>query len=105
MFFDNFHLVKGSRSRSPVRDFGAGESIPDSGIYAVFHAERRLSQEVTLIASEAFPRCSSCGNDVHFKLVRSAPEAMRQSVLSGVRLYEIPHPADFEITDASKIVA
>lgn len=97
-------LVKGLRGKSRVHHLCAGELIPDSGIYTVFHSEHRFRGQVTLISGELFPRCTVCGPDVHFRLLRFAPEAMRNSELNGVRLYEIPHP-DREISDVDKIIA
>lgn len=84
--------MQGKTQKPALPYFHAGEPIPDSGIYRVFHSEHRLSHEVTLLVGEAFPRCAVCGNDVHFELLRSAPEAIRDSELCGVKLYEVPHP-------------
>jgi len=71
--------------------FRAGEAIVETGIYRVFHAEHRVSHEVTLLAGQKFPVCEECGKDVHFELLRSAPEITRDPGFR-INLYKIPHP-------------
>lgn len=101
----SLHVIKPTAERPPLPYFRAGEPIPDTGIYRVFHAEHRLSHEVTLLSGESFPRCSVCKNEVHFELLISAPQAIHDSHLRGVRLYEIPHPHVKQTTEADEIVA
>ena len=71
--------------------FRAGDAIPKSGIYRVFHVNHRVSHEVTLLRGEAFPRCEQCGDATHFELVRAA-SSLDSSNGFGVRLYVVPHP-------------
>ncbi len=85
------HLVK-TNDRVPSPLFRVGERVPESGIYRVFHAEHRVSHEVTLVAGHDFPRCSACGADVHFELRQAAPEIAQDANFRGRRLFEIPHP-------------
>jgi hypothetical protein len=66
-----------------------GASVPRNGIYKVTHSEHALPNEVTLLASQTFPRCAACAVPVMFRLKRSLSE---QSVSAGfhVDLYELP---------------
>ena len=86
--------MKRSADKPLAPCFRPGDRITETGIYRVFHGGHRVVHEVTVIAGEVFPRCSVCGCEVHFELLRAAPEAIRDSELRGVRLYEIPHPDD-----------
>lgn len=78
----------------PSPFFRVGEQVCESGVYRVFHSGHRLSHEVTLVANQDFPRCSACGNDVHFELLQAAPEIEQDANFRTRRLYEIPHPED-----------
>ena len=98
-------LAKGASNKPALPYFRVGEPILESGIYRIFHSEHRLSHEVTLIAGEIFPRCSVCRDDVHFELLKSALHTSRDRELSGLRLYEVPHPEETEADDPDKIVA
>jgi len=80
------------RIQSPF--FRVGEQVPESGVYRVFHSEHRVSHEVTLVGGQDFPRCSACGQNVHFELLHAAPEIDQDPNFSTRRLYEIPHPED-----------
>jgi len=71
--------------------YRAGDAIPKSGIYRVFHVNHRVSHEVTLLRGEVFPRCEQCGDATHFELVRAA-SSLDSSNGFGVRLYVVPHP-------------
>ena len=71
--------------------FRAGDAIPKSGIYRVYHVNHRVSHEVTLLRGEVFPRCEQCGDATHFELVRAA-SSLDSSNGFGVRLYVVPHP-------------
>ena len=84
------------QDKVPSPFFRVGERVAESGVYRVFHSGHRLSHEVTLIAAQDFPRCSACGNDVHFELLQAAPEIEKDANFSSRRLYEIPHPEDQE---------
>jgi hypothetical protein len=71
------------------RLFTSGESVPEAGIYRVFHAEHRVSHEVTLNRGQKFPICAKCANDVLFELLRGAPELFTSRNLN-VTLYQLP---------------
>ncbi len=75
--------------------FRPGEAIPVTGIYRVFHAQHRVSHEVTLLAGEVFPRCAKCDSDVHFELITQASQAKTDSDFR-IRLFEVPHPREEE---------
>jgi hypothetical protein len=45
--------------------------VERSGIYEVFHANHRVTHEVTLIAGQNFPECSRCRDQVRFELVKA----------------------------------
>ena len=77
----------------PAPFFRAGERIPESGVYRVFHPEHRVSHEVTLLAGETFPRCVKCDFAVRFELVHAAPHVHDGSSFR-IRLFEIPHPEE-----------
>ena len=62
----------------PSPYFRVGESILASGVYRVYHNRHRVSHEVSLFAGETFPRCSKCGEDVHFELILCATERQQQ---------------------------
>jgi hypothetical protein len=53
--------------------FQPAEQVPESGVYQVLHYRHRLYHEVTMVRGSSFPYCSECGNNVRFRLVRSAP--------------------------------
>lgn len=88
-----------SKDKVPSPFFRAGEKVPESGVFRVFHSGHRLSHEVTLIAAQDFPPCSHCGEDVHFELLQSAPEIEKDANFRSRRLYEIPHPDEHDIDD------
>lgn len=73
-----------------MRFYRTGLKIPKSGIYKVTHSRHRLPHEVTLIAGETFPRCSNCGSNVQFELIRPA-ELDRDK--SHIVVYELPEAA------------
>lgn len=53
--------------------FQPADQARESGIYQVLHYRHRLYHEVTMLRGQSFPNCSDCGNNVRFRLVRSAP--------------------------------
>lgn len=54
--------------------FGAGEIVRQTGIYEVIHAAaHRSAHEVVMLSGDAFPPCETCGQQVRFRLVRTAP--------------------------------
>lgn len=77
--------------RGPVRLFGTGETIKESGVYRVHHNQHRLPDEVTLLQGQQFPRCANCDDGVRFRLVQAAPAAFAPD--HGhlrICLYELP---------------
>ncbi len=82
------------QDKVPSPFFRVGEQVRESGVYRVFHSGHRVSHEVTLVANQDFPRCSACGNDVHFELLQAAPEIDLDANFRTRRLFEIPHPED-----------
>ncbi len=97
-------LVKPPSEKPPLPYFRAGEPITETGIYRVFHSEHRVSHEVTLLAGQAFPTCGDCGRDVHFELLRSAPEIGRDTSFR-INLYMVPHPSVKESDEAAEVAA
>jgi hypothetical protein len=69
--------------------YKSSDTIPESGIYRVIHANHRLPHEVTLIAGQVFPPCAKCHEDVRFELVRELPELARER-RGHVSLYSLP---------------
>jgi len=48
--------------------------VRETGIYEVIHDRaHRSAHEVVMLSGDAFPSCDSCGDQVHFRLVRTAP--------------------------------
>ena len=77
----------------PLPYFRPGEAIPVTGIYRVFHAQHRVSHEVTLLAGEVFPRCAKCNSDARFELITQALHAKADADFR-IRLFEVPHPQE-----------
>lgn len=71
--------------------FTTDGTIPQSGIYRVYHRSHRLPHEVTLLKGEKFPKCQKCPEAVRFKLLRALnyQAALRDSSWR-VTLYELP---------------
>jgi hypothetical protein len=69
--------------------YKSADTIPESGIYRVIHAEHRLPHEVTLIAGQTFPPCAKCREEVRFELLRDLPELARER-RGSVSLYSLP---------------
>jgi len=72
-----------------VNLYKSADTIPESGIYRVVHAQHRLPHEVTLIGGQTFPPCAQCHEDVRFELVRELPELARER-RGHVSLYSLP---------------
>jgi hypothetical protein len=54
--------------------FRAGEIVKQSGIYEAIHeGAHRNPHDVVMIASDLFPKCDTCTNQVRFRLLRTAP--------------------------------
>jgi hypothetical protein len=75
--------------QGPRRLYTSGDVVPEAGIYRVFHAEHRVSHEVTLNRGHKFPVCAKCSTAVVFELLRGAPEASIQRNFN-VTLYQLP---------------
>ena len=52
--------------------FQPGETVPESGVYAVLHAHHRERHSATIFKGDRFPQCARCGNEVRFTLLRPA---------------------------------
>ncbi len=85
-----------SNDKRAVVYFRPGDAIPQTGIYRVFHSNHRLSHDVTLLQGEKFPECITCKDDVHFELLRPAPQIGTDAsfMREPIRLYQIPHLDD-----------
>lgn len=60
--------------RPNTRQYRAGDSVCQSGIYEVIHdRDHREAHEVVMISGEHFPDCETCKDKVRFRLVRTAP--------------------------------
>lgn len=66
-----------------------GEEISESGIYRVHHGQHRLPHEVTLLSGKRFPRCSKCGEEVRFELLRAARVETHHHSFA-IDLFELP---------------
>ncbi len=56
------------------KTFLSGQPVPESGIYEVIHhREHRLAHDVLMHGGDIFPPCDQCGQEVRFRLIRSAP--------------------------------
>ena len=77
------------KSASPL--MRSGESIPETGLYDVFHAKDLVMGQIVLRGGEEFPRCVECGNDMYFSLAYSTPEVMNDPSFQSLQVYEIPH--------------
>ena len=53
-------------------DYRPGEKVPRSGIYVVMHAGHRAAHESVVLAGSDFPGCRHCGEQVRYRLLRSA---------------------------------
>jgi hypothetical protein len=69
--------------------YKSSETIPESGIYRVVHAQHRLPHEVTLIEGQIFPPCAKCRDEVRFELVHELPSLARER-RGSVSLYALP---------------
>jgi hypothetical protein len=75
--------------------YKSSETIPESGVYRVIHAQHRLPHEVTLLRGQAFPPCGKCHEEVRFELVRALPLLERER-RGNVSLYSLPVLEDEE---------
>jgi len=44
----------------------AGQNVPHTGIYRVFHYQHRMPHDVVVRQGEQFPACNKCGDRVYF---------------------------------------
>lgn len=79
----------GTESKKMATTYKSAETIPESGIYRVIHAQHRLPHEVTLIAGQTFPPCAKCRDEVRFELARELPSLARER-RGSVSLYTLP---------------
>ena len=47
--------------------FTPGESVPETGVYWVYHYAHRISHPARLLRGERFPECHECGERVRFE--------------------------------------
>lgn len=69
--------------------YKSSDTIPESGVYRVIHAQHRLPHEVTLLRGQVFPPCARCHEEVRFELVRELPGLARER-RGNVSLYSLP---------------
>jgi hypothetical protein len=69
--------------------FRQSESIPQTGLYKVEHAQHKLPKQVTLRKGEFFPPCAACHAEVTFRLLKAAPAETDDKVFKVV-LYSLP---------------
>lgn len=100
-FDRELHIVTRNGFPAPSPYFRAGETIPETGIYRVFHAGHRVSHEVTLLRDETFPRCSACGNEVHFEQFCCIPGIEQDADFRARKLFEVPHPEEPQADQAA----
>lgn len=50
-----------------------GDEVPESGVYQVLHYRHRLYHEVVICRGGQFPSCAECGNNLRYRVVRTAP--------------------------------
>jgi hypothetical protein len=79
--------------------FKSGDTIPESGLYKVHHAQHRLPHQVTLLEGQTFPPCAKCRDEVRFELVRVLPALARER-RGCVSLYALPVLEDEEAPDS-----
>lgn len=56
-------------------EYRPGDTVPQSGVYAVEHDSHRLMHEATLLVDTRFPRCRRCQSGVRFRLVRAVNDS------------------------------
>ena len=71
------------RQQMTTQVFKPGDEAPVSGVYLVAHWEHRAEHEVTLRAGEQFPACSSCHEQVRFRLHHQAEEIRSDADFAG----------------------
>ncbi len=81
-----------SADKLPTPSFRVGESIPESGLYRVLHAEDCATHKAILLRGQVFPRCGECKDNVLFELILAAPELDSDPNFKSFRIYQVPHP-------------
>lgn len=60
---------------SGEKTFHAGQNVPQTSLYRVFHYQHRMPHEVLMRQGESFPACNKCGERVSFRLSNTEPLA------------------------------
>jgi len=63
-----------------------GDTVPQTGIYYVYHPAHRLIRTVRLHRGNLFPRCSQCSDQVEFDLMLP----LRAHQYKPVQIFELP---------------
>lgn len=74
--------------------FRVDETVPETGVYRVFHSGHRVSHEALLLKQTRFPRCTQCGNDVHYEFMQPVYEIEKDPDFLSRRVFEIAHPEE-----------
>jgi hypothetical protein len=65
-------------------DHRVGSIVPEPGIYDVIHDKSHAQKhQVTCIEGRRFPPCRTCGEEVQFRLFRSATHIDEHHLLKG----------------------
>jgi hypothetical protein len=54
-------------------NFGPGETVPHSGVYAVVHRKPHEGYREVIIKDGTFPQCEVCTVHVSFRLIQAVP--------------------------------
>src|SRR5690349_19295000 len=72
--------------RAMTKRFSTGDTVPETGIYYVYHPAHRLIRTVRLHRGHSFPRCSQCSDQVEFDLMLP----LRAHQYKPVQIFELP---------------
>jgi hypothetical protein len=86
-------LVKNAE-KLPSPYFRVDEVVSQTGVYRVFHSGHRVSHEALLLRDTRFPRCSQCGDSVHFEFISPVDDIENDLDFLSRRVFEIDHPAE-----------
>ena len=73
-----------------LKSHRAGDVVPVSGIYRVYHNSHRLMHTATLLAGTLFPTCKRCKAAVQFELVRRVKTSLIPPFRNTAHLQEYP---------------
>ena len=73
-----------------AKNYTAGNVVPESGIYRVYHDSHRLMHTATLLAGTLFPTCRRCKAAVQFELVRRVKTTLIPPFRNTAYLQEYP---------------